>query len=104
MATTKKQSETKPEKKAGSAPVMTWRRRGVKVAVFENETENSERKTKFFKVSLQRIYREGEEWKTTTSLSRDDIPVARHLLQQAWAWIMEQEAMPSQEESDQGSK
>ena len=61
---------------------------GVKVAVFENKSEQGA----FYKTSLQKIYREGEEWKTTTSLGRDDLPVARLLLQRAWEFILETEA------------
>ena len=72
----------------GSRPVRTFRLRGVKVAVFENKSEQGA----FYKTSLQKIYREGEEWKTTTSLGRDDLPVARLLLQRAWEFILETEA------------
>lgn len=69
-------------------PIRTFRLRGVKVAVFENRTEQGA----FYKTSLQRIYREGEEWKTTTSLGRDDLPVARLLLGWAWEFILEAES------------
>src|ERR1700694_3805568 len=68
-------------------PVRTFRLRGVKVAVFENKTEQGA----YYKASLQKIYREGEEWKTTTSLGRDDLPVARLLLERAWEFILETE-------------
>jgi hypothetical protein len=72
----------------GNKPIRTFRLRGVKVAVFENQTEQGV----YYKTSLQRIYREGKEWKTTTSLGRDDLPVARLLLGQAWEFILESEA------------
>ncbi len=85
-----KQAQTQKPKadQHGNKPVMTFRLRGVKVAVFENKGEQGA----FYKTSLQRIYREGEEWKTTTSLSRDDLPVAQLLMRRAWEWILEHEA------------
>lgn len=65
--------------------------RGVKAAIFENYSGDNV----FHKVSLQKIYRDGEEWKTTQSLGRDDLPIARLLLERAWEFILETEAQPS---------
>ncbi len=42
----------------------------------------------YYKVSLSQTYREGTEFQSTTSLGRDDLPVAALLLQQAWAGIV----------------
>lgn len=69
-------------------PLRVFRLRGVKVAVFENKAESGV----FYKTSLQRVYKDGAAWKTTTSLSRDDLPVARLLLERAWEFILETEA------------
>jgi hypothetical protein len=69
-------------------PLRTFRLKGVKASVFENRTEQGA----FYKTSLQKVYRDGEEWKTTTSLGRDDLPVARLLLGRAWEFILETEA------------
>lgn len=82
-----KKTPTQPPNK----PVQVFRARGVKVSVFENHSGENV----FFKVTLQRIYREGEEWKTTTSLSRDDLPIAQHLLLRAWEFVLETEATRS---------
>ncbi len=79
-----------------SRPVRTFRLKGVKASVFENKTEQGA----YHKVSLQRVYRDGEEWKTTQSLGRDDLPVARLLLQRAWEFILESEA--AARSNDQG--
>lgn len=76
-------------------PVQVFRLKGVKVAVFENRSADG---APFFKTTLQRIWRDGEEWKTTTSLNRDDLPVSRHLLHKAWEWILEREANMAKEE------
>jgi hypothetical protein len=75
--------------KSANAPVFTFRRKGVSVSVFENQS--GEGKT-FFKAAVQRTYKEGDEWKTTTSLSRDDIGVAILGLQKAYEFVLDAEA------------
>ena len=79
---------TKTTNTASNKPIRVFRLRGVKAAIFENHAADNV----FHKVSLQKIYREGEEWKTTSSLGRDDLPVARLLLDRAWEFILETEA------------
>ena len=75
-------------------PIHVIRRRGVKVSVFENRSGE----TTFHKVTIQKIYREdGGAWKTTTSLGRDDLPVAQLLIGQAWEHILNKEAEPNNE-------
>ena len=83
MATTKETGSTKP--------VQVLRLRGVSASVFENHARSKDRDVTFYKVSLQRTYRDEEGFKTTTSFSRDDLPVAVHLLHQAWQFILEAE-------------
>ncbi len=43
-------------------------------------------------MTLQRAYKDGEEFKHSSSFLRDDVPVVRHLLDQAWQHILELEA------------
>lgn len=71
-------------------PVETFRLRGVSASVFENQSEDG--KTTFHKVSLQRAYRQGDEWKNTQSLGRDDLPIAAMLLHKAWEYVLQAEA------------
>ena len=59
------------------------------------------RKSTFFKVSLQKTYKDGDEFKTTTSLSRDDLPVAGLLLKRAWEFILESESKGRTRASDE---
>ena len=84
---------TETTAKSSNKPVKVFRLRGVKAAVFENHSGDSV----FHKVALQRVYKDGDEFKTTTGLGRDDLPVARHVLQKAWEWILETEASRSRE-------
>jgi len=86
---------------ASNKPVKVFRIRGVSASVFENQSRSEGRDLTFFKVSLQRTYKDGNEFKSTSSFSRDDIPVARHLLQEAWEFILHAEAHEG--EGNQGS-
>ena len=76
---------------SSNKPIRVFRLRGVKVAIFENHAADNV----FYKVSPQKIYREGDEWKTTTSFGRDDLSVLRLLLGRAWEFILETEAQPA---------
>ncbi|MCP4679924.1 MAG: hypothetical protein GY854_31415 [Deltaproteobacteria bacterium] len=72
-------------------PVQVFRLRGLSASVFANRAKDKDREVPYFKVSLQRTYRDGKDFKTTTSLSRDDLPIADLLLKRAWAFILEAE-------------
>lgn len=69
-------------------PWNVFRANGLCASVFENLIKTPEGERKYFKVSLTRTYREGTEFKSTSSLSKDDLPVAAWLLQRAWAAII----------------
>ena len=73
-------------------PVEVFRASGISASVFKNRAKTEGRTTPFYKVSLQRTYKDGEKWQTTGSLSRDDLPTAALLLQQAWEYIVQAEA------------
>ena len=80
---------------ASFKPVKVFRSRGVSASVFANHAKSDGRNITFHKVSLQRTYKDGDEWKTTTSFSRDDLPIARLLLDRAWEFILEAETSHS---------
>jgi hypothetical protein len=78
--------------KAPTKPVKVFRFRGVSAAIFENHSTNEGRESTYYKVNLQRTYKDGNDFKHTSHFNRDDIPVARHVLEQAWSFILETEA------------
>jgi hypothetical protein len=82
-------------------PVKVFRLKGVKAAVFQNRTKAEGREAVFHKVSLQKVWKDEQsgEWKTTTSLGREDLPVARLLLDRAWQYILEAESTKVSEEA-----
>ena len=65
MATAAPVKET--EKASEQKPVETFRARGVSAAVFANHAKSEGRDITFFKVSLDRAYKDGDEWKHTSS-------------------------------------
>ena len=83
-----------------SKPVKVFRLRGVSASVFENHSKSDDRDVTFHKVSVQRAFRDGDEWKNTTSFGRDDLPIANLLLKQAWQFILETEAKRGREDDE----
>lgn len=81
-------------------PVHTERMRGLYAAIFANTAKESSQP--YYKVTLQRTYMDGDEHKTTYSLSRDDLPIAQLLLQRSWVWIIDQEVADRKSESEEG--
>ena len=82
---------------AQSKPVKTFRFRGISASVFENTTHTDNQPVRFFKVNLQRTFKQDGEFRHNSSFGRDDIPVAMHVLQEAWRFILNQEAASTAE-------
>lgn len=78
------------ESPAPNKPVKVFRLKGVSASVFENVVAGN--KSPFYKVSVQRTYKQGDELKATTNLSRDDLPIAANLMVRAWEFILETES------------
>ena len=66
-------------------PVHEIRLGRIKAAIWENQTEERIRHS----VTVQRRYQDGEEWKTSESFGRDDLPLVCKALDQAHTWIFE---------------
>jgi len=43
-----------------------------------------------YSTTLVRLYRNGDHWKESSRLGRDDIPLVRLVLDQAHTWILQQ--------------
>lgn len=70
---------------ASNKPVHEVRLGRIKAAVWENNTSNGVRHN----VTILRIYREGEQWKTSDSFGRDDLPLVTKVADLAHSWIYE---------------
>ena len=97
---------TKPKpKEAKNRPVHEVRFGRIRAAIWQNETENGPRHN----VTITRLYKDGNEWKDSTSFGRDDLPLVAKVCDQAHTWIFEQAAERSNgnghsENGDQGSE
>ena len=72
-------------KKAG--PVHEIRLGRIRAAIWENETQVGIRHN----VSICRLYKDGDEWKDTSSFGRDDLPLVAKVSDQAHSWIFGQQ-------------
>ena len=69
-----------------SRPVHEIRIGSVKAALWRNETAVGPR----YNATLSRIYKDGDEWKSSDSLGRDDLLTAAKVLDLAHSWMLEQ--------------
>ena len=62
-------------------------RRGlIKVRIWQRRSKNGVR----YSLSVVRLFRNGDQWKESTRLGRDDIPVVRLVLDEAYEWMLTQ--------------
>lgn len=84
--------------KENTSPIAAFRMKGVSVAVYGNQIKGQP--VPLFKVSIKKNVFDKGEFKSVSSLGRDDLPVARHLLEQAWLKIIDLEAEARKESPD----
>lgn len=76
-------------------PVHEVRLGRIKAVIWENETKDGIRHN----VSLSRIYKDGNQWKDTTSFGRDDLPLVAKLADIAHTWVYENASVSAPAES-----
>lgn len=67
---------------AKQQPVKKFKAGQVAVAVWKNDEHHS------YSVTCQRVYKDGEEWKETTSFFVGDLPVVQELMRCAFIYII----------------
>ena len=70
-------------------PEVVFRIGAVSASVFVNKTDSGERRN----VTLQRRYKDGDDWKSTSSFGLADLPVAEAVLRRAFDYVAEKEVM-----------
>ena len=73
---------------AKKQPVMKLEIRALKAAIWRNETETGP----WHNVTFERVYKDGDEWKSSASFGRDDLLELAKLANNAHTWIVEQES------------
>lgn len=67
-------------------------RRGlIVVRIWQSKTGARER----YSLAVVRLFRNGDQWKESSRLGPDDIPVARLVLDEAHNWVLVHEAHPA---------
>jgi hypothetical protein len=79
-------------------PVHEIRMGRVRAAIWQNETEAGVRHN----VTFTRLYKDGEQWKDSTSFGRDDLPLLEKLAAAAHIWLYEGAAEPRPSEEGDG--
>jgi hypothetical protein len=71
-------------------PVKSIKVGSIEVAVWENASKDG---NKFYTTTMERNYKEGENWKKTNSLRQNDLPKAFLALQKAFEFQSMKEAI-----------
>ena len=79
---------TRQQQRPKKRPVHELRLGRIRAAVWENSTENGTRHN----VTISRLYKDGDDWKDSTSFGRDDLPLLAKVADMAHSWIFEQSA------------
>lgn len=58
----------------------------IRAAIWQNQTDNGVRHN----VTMSRLYKDGDDWKDTTSFGRDDLPLVAKVCDLAHSWIYSQ--------------
>ena len=66
-------------------PVHEVRMGRIKAAIWENESDNGT----FYNVAISRLYKDGNEWRDSTSFGREDLPLVAKVADRAHTWIYE---------------
>lgn len=65
-------------------PALEIRRGLIKARVWRRKSRMGTR----YSLSVVRLYRNGDHWKESTRLGRDDIPLVRLVLDEAHVWML----------------
>ena len=77
---------TRQEQRSKKRPVHELRLGRIRAAVWENSTQNGTR----YNVTISRLYKDGDDWKDSTSFGRDDLPLLAKVADLTHTWIFEQ--------------
>ena len=78
-------------------PVHEIRLGRIRAAIWANETENRQ---VWFNVTVSRLYKDGDQWKDTSTYRRDDLPIVAKVVDMAYAWIWGQDVPADPDEAN----
>lgn len=83
---------------AHNKPAQTIQLGRVRATIWANQNDESDL---WFTVTVSRSYRDGNQWKDSTSFRRDDLPVLAKALDMAYGWIWDRGQRPAANETEQ---
>ena len=86
MANNQRTQQQPRSNDAKQKPVHEIRMGRIKAAIWANETDNGTRHN----VTITRLYKDGDEWKTSTSFGREELPLVAKVADLAHTWIFQQ--------------
>lgn len=86
MANNQRTQQQPRSNDAKQKPVHEIRLGRIKAAIWANETDNGTRHN----VTITRLYKDGDEWKTSTSFGREELPLVAKVADMAHSWIYQQ--------------
>ena len=86
MANNQRTQQQPRSNDAKQKPVHEIRLGRIKAAIWANETDNGTRHN----VVITRLYKDGDEWKTSTSFGREELPLVAKIADMAHTWIYQQ--------------
>ena len=86
MANNQRTQQQPRSNDAKQKPVHEIRMGRIKAAIWANETDNGTRHN----VTITRLYKDGDEWKTSTSFGREELPLVAKVADMAHSWIYQQ--------------
>ena len=86
MANNQRTQQQPRSNDAKQKPVHELRMGRIKAAIWANETDNGTRHN----VTITRLYKDGDEWKTSTSFGREELPLVAKIADMAHTWIYQQ--------------
>ena len=79
------------ERRSVKRPVHEVRLGRIRAAIWENSTQNGVRHN----VTVSRLYKDGDDWKDSTSFGRDDLPLLAKVADRVHSWIFDQSGSAS---------
>lgn len=55
----------------------------IKATIWKNETDQGA----FYSVQFARLYKVGDDWRTSDSFNRDDLPLLNRVAEKAFDWM-----------------
>jgi hypothetical protein len=85
MANNQRTPQQSRSSDAKQKPVHEVRLGRIKAAIWANDTDNGTRHN----VTITRLYKDGDEWKTSTSFGREELPLVAKVADLAHTWIFQ---------------